>query len=553
VCLEASRQPGAVALAAPIHRRKEIQITSMETIFTVNGRPFFPLGGQARNSSGYNAAEAETALQAVQLLHGNTLEIPLYWEQIEPQEGQFCFDSLEALLEGARRHGLRLILLWFGSWKNGAMDYVPAWVKAAPQRFRRVQAPAGGELWVLSSHCAANFEADRRAYTALCAYLKEADGDQRTVIALQIENEPGILGSDRDYGPQAQAEFAGPVPAALLERLQAGGAGPVFDLWREAGERASGSWPELFGVAAGELFSAWSIATYINRLAQAGKAVYSLPVYINAWLAEQGWQIPGETYPCGGPVSKVLDIYKWFTPEVDLIAPDIYLADTQGYRAVCAAYARPDNPLFVPESAPGGSNAWLLFRALGEFGAIGYCFFAVEQVLAADGSVRPESQLLMDSFRSAAAALPLLIKYRGTGRVHAVVQEEHQASQRLELHGWHGLVEFEAGKGYYKDWRHLPDLSPQASPQRGRGLVIQAEKDLFYLVGSGYRLLLRPPHPPAALLSLAQDKPHYLSVAEGHCDAEGAFVVDRQRNGDEIYGGVWVEADCGVVRVALCG
>ena len=146
----------------------------IKRIFTVDGKPFFPLGGQARNSSGYNDAESETAFRAVKLIGGNTLEIPVYWDQVEPQEGAFDFASVDALLASARRHGLKLVLLWFGTWKNGDMDYAPAWVKTNPARFQRVISPTGKDCWVLSSHCAANLEADRSAFVALCDHLKAA-------------------------------------------------------------------------------------------------------------------------------------------------------------------------------------------------------------------------------------------------------------------------------------------------------------------------------------------------------------------------------------------
>jgi beta-galactosidase GanA len=339
----------------------------IKRIFTVDGKPFFPLGGQARNSSGYNDAESETAFRAVELIGGNTLEIPVYWDQVEPQEGAFDFASVDALLASARRHGLKLVLLWFGTWKNGDMDYAPAWVKTNPARFHRVISPSGKDCWVLSSHCAANFEADHRAFVALCDHLKAVDGVEGTVIAIQIENEPGILGSDRDYGPDGQADFERPVPAELIAAMRTAGRGQAFDLWRAAGQRASGSWVELFGAAAGELMTAWSIATYIDRLAEAGKAILDVPMYINVWLGEGGWKLPGETYPSGGAVGRVLDIYKWCAPHVDLIAPDIYVADSRGYEAICALYARGDNPLFVPESGPGGANAWNIFRALADY------------------------------------------------------------------------------------------------------------------------------------------------------------------------------------------
>jgi beta-galactosidase GanA len=191
-------------------------MSNITRIFTVDGRPFFPLGGQARNSSGYNDAESEAAFRALRLVGGNTLEIPVYWEQVEPEEGRFDFAAVDALLARGRQEGVSLVLLWFGTWKNGDMDYVPAWVKTNPGRFRRVISPTGKDLWVLSSHCAANFEADRRAFVELCRHLQAADGAQRTVIAVQVENEPGILGSDRDYSAEAQAVFDSPVPADLL-------------------------------------------------------------------------------------------------------------------------------------------------------------------------------------------------------------------------------------------------------------------------------------------------------------------------------------------------
>jgi len=75
-------------------------------------------------------------------------------------------------------------------------------------------------------------------------------------------------------------------------------------------------------------------------------------MYINVWLMEQDWwSRAGESYPSGGAVTKVLDIYKWFTQHLDLIAPDNYQLDAPGFASVCANYARDDNPLFFPETA----------------------------------------------------------------------------------------------------------------------------------------------------------------------------------------------------------
>lgn len=528
-------------------------MTNLKRIFIVNGQPFFPLGGQARNSSGYNDSESEAAFRAVKLIHGNTLEIPVYWEQIEPQEGTFDFTCVDALIASARRYDIKLVLLWFATWKNGNMDYVPAWVKTDPKRFKRVISPTGKAVWVLSSHCQANLDADRRAFVALCQHLRDEDQTDRSVIALQVENEPGILGSDRDYGPDGQAEFDGPVPFELYARMKTSGKGKVYDAWQVVGGRLAGTWAQAFGWSAGEMLSAWSIARYIDAIAEAGKAVYDIPMYVNVWLGEQGWRIPGESYPSGGAVGRTLDIYKWFTPHIDLIAPDIYISDDRGYQAMCALYGRDDNPLFIPESAPGGSNAWNIFRALGEYNAIGYAFFAVENILAEDGTLRADHQMLADSFRCAAAAIPLLLTYQGTDKIYTIVQEENLGVQLLNLDSWLGVAEF--GE-FYKDWRHRDPVSP--GPRRGRGLVIQTTPNEFYLVGGGYRLVLRPVLPPEQRLDVSVSRDnllhilaHFVSVEEGHFEEDRHFVVDRERNGDEIDNGVWVEADVKVVRVVM--
>jgi hypothetical protein len=282
-----------------------------------------------------------------------------------------------------------------------------------------------------------------------------------------VENEPGILGSDRDYSPEGTAELQAAVPAAVMQGMQAAGQGTVYDLWQAAGARTAGNWAEGFGDAGGELMTAYSIATYIDRIAEAGQAVYDIPMYINVWLGEMYWSVPGDSYPSGGGVTKTLDIYKWCTPHIALIAPDIYIPDAKGYERVCAAYARGDNAFFVPESAPGGSNAWLMFRALADYNAIGYAFFAVEHVAATPDPLPPYLNMIVDSFRCARAAIPLLLQYQGTGKIQAVVQEEGMAAQPLKVDGYYAMAGFGMGARPYvgKDWRHpgRMDLLPAIS------------------------------------------------------------------------------------------
>ena len=546
-------------------------MTDIKRVFMVDGKPFYPLGAQADNQSGRSASESETAFKAVKMLHGNTLLIAVHWEQIEPEEGKFDFSCVDALLANARRYDLKLILLWFATWFAGTMDFTPAWVKSNPQRFKQVIALSGKAIWSLSPHCKATLAADRKAFTAFCKYLKAKDSTEQTVIGIQVENEPGIVGSDRDYGPEAQAEYDSPVPAILVTAMKAAGKGRVYDIWQQAGGKKSGTWPELFGWEAGELMTARSIATYIDSVAEAGKAVYDIPMFINVWMmAYPLWSLPGAHHASGGAVSRVLDIYKWSTPHVDIIAPDIYLRDTKAFEYACAAYSRDDNPFFLPESVQevtnGGrsSQIWNMFRAMADYNLIGYFFFGVEFIVNKDDSFRPEFRTLVDTMHCMAAAIPLLLKYQGTGKVHAVAQDEFVGGQEFDFDGYMGLAQFGGGgqgNTDWKDWRHPPDAASYqeiANINRGRGLIFQASRNDFYLVGVNYRLILRP-KPTADKMQEILPVPDlihtmlspYLSVEEGHFDRVGHFVAERRRNGGQVFNGIWVESDCGVVRVIM--
>ncbi|MEN9936281.1 MAG: hypothetical protein RLZZ387_2860 [Chloroflexota bacterium] len=525
-------------------------------VFTVDGKPFFPLGGQVHNSSAYRAEDMEVAWRALELMHANTAEVPVYWEQVEPEEGRFDFASVDMLLEGARARGLRLVLLWFATWKNGVMAYAPAWVKADTARFRRVVGPGGLPIAVLSSHCEATRDADARAFTALMRHLRERDAAERTVIAVQVENEPGILGSDRDYGPEAERELRSPVPAGLVEVIAHAEGSAAHAAWRAQGERAAGTWPELFGPMAGELLTAHSIARYIDAIAAAGKQAYDLPLYTNVWLGEMGWRTAGVSYPSGGGTLTALDIWRYAAPHLDLIAPDIYIEAHAGYRAICAGYARPDNPLFIPESMPGGANTRNMFYAIAEHGAVGYAAFGIESLLGPDGEPHPERRALIDSFRCAAAAIPLILRYQAAGQLYAVAQEEHMGAQYIDMGDYEAMAVFSEGdQGFiWRDFRH----PRAATPERGRGLIIRAGERELFLCGAGYRLIVRRKQEPRAILATPQLSEQFLAarlaghvlIEEGRFEGE-TWVPGRRRNGDEMDYGLWVAPDVGLVRVIL--
>ena len=516
-------------------------------LFIVNGKPFFPLGRHRIYMGGYSVrdeTEIEINLKASKLTNGNTVCLAIFWDQLEPEQGKYDFTSIDTLIKVSRRCDLKLIFLWFATSKNGVMDYAPSYIKSNPQLYKRVTASNGKSLWVLSTHCKANLDADKACFTALCKHLKEVDSTEQTVIALQVENEPGTLGSDRDYGPEGQAEFDDPVPDKFLALMKKTVKGEIYDIWQKSGGKESGNWTQLFGDEAGELLSAFSMATYIEQIAKAGKAVYDIPMLINVWVMSLvWWPVPGECYPSGCPVTKVLDIYKWFTPHIDVIAPDNPHTNIRERMAVSAKYARDDNPLMIVE-APG--KLFGMFHDIADWNAIGY-FVHFDQ--NADGTVPPGQTRGIELIKCVASAIPLLLKYQGTGKIQAVEEEEgmeHHGlrGMQMDFDGYMGLIEFGDGDGKQ---RH----------DRGAGLVIQANRNEFYLVGCNFRILLRRKPPTVALLA-GNDLSHisfgnyFMEVDEGHFDQDGKYVTDRRRNGDSVRGGIWIGVDDGVVRIVTC-
>ena len=108
------------------------------------GKPFLVLGGELHNLESSSSVEYMKPIwPRLAAMHLNTVLLPVAWETIEPEEGKFDFRVVDGLLEGARENNLKLVVLWFGAWKNTYSSYVPAWVKTNTERFPRVQTSDG--------------------------------------------------------------------------------------------------------------------------------------------------------------------------------------------------------------------------------------------------------------------------------------------------------------------------------------------------------------------------------------------------------------------------
>ena len=326
---------------------------------------------------------------------------------------------------------MRLVLIWFGAFKNAASTYAPGWVRRDPGRFPRAVVPARDTALftypgampkpVLTVFSPDLLDADRRAFVRFMEHLAEAD-PEHTVVMVQVENEVGLLRDSRDRSPVAEAAWRGPVPQALMDHLveHQGELRPeLAALWARQGNRTSGTWSEVFGDdwQADEVFMAWGFASYCGALAAAGKAVKPLPMYANAWLGPQPGQPQAGDYPSGGPVGRVIDVWKAAAPSLDLVAPDIYVDDV---KPVLRDYDRPDNPLFVPESRFAVGR---MFWALGHHRALGFSVFGVDHARP-DGQLGRACALLgeMEDVVTAAQA---------EGRIAGVLLDDGETEQRF--------------------------------------------------------------------------------------------------------------------------
>ena len=347
---------GQVSAAA--HPAPQVVAKDGRHALMVDGAPYLVLGAQINNSSSW-ASTLPTVWPALEAMHANTVEAPVYWEQMEATPGKFDFSTVDLLVNGAREHHLHLIVLWFGTWKNGNMHYVPKWVKTDTAKYPRVINAAGEPIDVLSAIGHNTMEADKTAFAALMGHLAEIDSSEHTVLMVQVENESGIVGSPRDFSAAATKEFDGQVPAGLLKVMA----------------KKPGTWREVFAGKADETFQAYLQSRYINEIAAAGKKAFNIPLYCNVWvsypvqeLPERQVPNPGIGYPSGGPVQDMLPLWKAFAPSIDLIGPDIYSSDRKFYTKILETYNRPDNALWIPETGNGDGLCAVLFPGAGAWG-----------------------------------------------------------------------------------------------------------------------------------------------------------------------------------------
>ena len=548
--LAAVRCYGQAASGVP-HLQKQGTATQL----IVDGAPFLAVTGELGNNTATSLETMQTVWPRLTAGNLNCVLAAVHWAQLEPTEGHYEFALVDGLIQEARRNNLKLVFLWFGSWKNGLSSYVPYWVKKDYKRFPRIQTKGGKTLELLSTLGDATRDADARAYRALMRHIKEVDGQRHTVVMIQVENEVGVLRDSRDRSAPANRAFAGPVPRELMSYLQQHKDTLIPELrevWAANGSKTSGTWEEVFGPGkpdsvempiqttsppmspeehdrswrqlhwpVDEIFMAWNYARFVGKVIEEGKAEYNIPMFVNAWLQQPNHAWPG-SYPSGGPLPQVHDIWRAGAPAADAFAPDLYL---EYFDQVCERFTRNGNPLVIPETS---ANAGNVMSAFGKYNAIAFSPFGIER------SVGPDTELAA-AYRVVSQLAPAIAAQQGKGTMTAVRMNRGDASLNVKL-GDYTLDLTYIGAGRVPiapepttaGQQRPQGAAPQGPPAvQAAAILIAAGQDEFYFgaAAGGLRIGFTANTPGPKIVGLGD-------VQEGKF-VDGQWRVVRQLGGDD--------------------
>lgn len=500
------------------------------THLVVDGKPFLLIAGELHNST---AGGLETMRPVWEKLAGknlNTVIATVSWELIEPQEGNFDFTLVDSMIAGARKADLKLVLIWFGSWKNASSVYVPSWVKRDFEKYPRVKDEQGKPLEILSTFGSLSMKKDAQAFAMLMRHIRETDSKQQTVIMMQVENEVGVLdhlgetpgNARRDFSEMANAAWNGAVPDELMAYLEKNKTSLFPELkkvWEESGSKTTGTWEEVFGKGrlkpgiddwkfysyyTEELFMAWNYAKYIEEVTAAGKKEYPIPMYVNAWLKQPFSYWPGR-YPSGGPLPQVHDVWRAAAPSIDFFAPDIY---TDEFLWVCSEFTRNGNPLFIPEIQGGNHAGPRALYVYGEYGAGMYSPFAIDNPRYAEGDPLDEYYRVLNMIS------PVILENQGTGKMKGILVDKNNPVQRFELGDY--IIEAR--------------LSGGENTEVAGGLIIQSGKEEFICAGRAIQVSFSL---KTGSMRLAVDAADEVKFEDGN------WVSIRRLNGDEVQASTW--------------
>ena len=489
----------------------------------VNNQPYLILGGELGNSSASNMVYMQQVWPKVKKMHVNTIFAPVYWELMEPKEGNFNFTLIDRLIVEARKNQIKLVILWFGSWKNSMSCYVPQWVKTNTSRFPRAEDLNGTKQEILTPFSSNNILSDKHAFVKLMQHLKEVDSKEQTVIAIQVENEIGMLPNARTYDKLASRAFEQPIPKSLVAYLENNKSYLLPETKQVLGtfsKKTAGNWETVFGksLATDELFMAWYYAVYVNEIALAGKQVYNLPMYVNAALNAPG-KNPGE-YPSAGPLPQVADIWIAGAPAIDIFAPDFYNPDFKHWSDL---FTRKNNPLFIPEIRFETGIDAKAFFAFGNYDCLSFSPFSIES------TTNPDQEPIGKTYAILKQLTPLILKYRPLGATHGFLFESDTVTQKVITGNYILQLNHEYKLGWGAGSKKLP------WPQTGV-LIITVAPGEYYIAGTGVVVTFEA--------TTTGKRAGFLSIDEGSF-VNNKWTPLRRMNGDQDHQGRHVRIPVG--------
>lgn len=528
-----------VIQAADISLHKQGSATQLY----VDGKPFVILGGELGNSSASSPADIARIFPKLQRMNLNTVLVPVYWDMVEPVEGDFDFSLIDTTLEEARRCGLKVVFLWFGAWKNSMSCYAPSWFKSDYKKYPRAYTSEGKPLEIASAFSENVYQADSRAFKAWLSHLADVD-KEGTVLMVQIENEIGMLEDARDYSAAALREYDKGVPSqliAFLEKNKKSIHPQLLERWRDNGMKRAGSWREVFGddIYSDEYFMAWNYAAYVERLAREARDILGRPLYVNAAMNSRGRK-PGE-YPSAGPLAHLKDIWHAAAPTVDILSPDLY---DKGFTDWVAQYHTSDNPLFIPEIRRFDGNAAQAYYVIGEHDAIGISPFSIE-----NGSDSPQSTPVR-GYAALRDLMPLLVKYQGKGVMNGFYFDNDSTERILR----HDGLKITANHYFTLPWD--PRATDGSEWMPVGGVIIRLAPDEYIIAGTGIVVKFENETESSVKRNLGEDgflnagsdrnaapswgggmRAGLASVDEVAVNPDGTLRFVRRYNGDETHQG----------------
>jgi hypothetical protein len=270
---------------------------------------------------------------------------------------------------------------------------------------------------------------------------------------------------------------------------------------------------------------AWNYARYIGRVAEAGKAEYPIPMYVNAALYSPG-RVPEFTPSHGRPWDVVLDIWRAGGPSIDVLSPDIYGGD---FATFCAKYTQSGNPLLIPETGAGAAGAAKALYAFGRYDAICFSPFGIDRISTNDPVVA------VYGFLSQLA--PMILEHQGNGTMSAVMMNADDPVQKVPVGNYTLEVTATRPRG-----ASAATPSPQAAP--AAGLFIATGPDEYFVLGSGLTITFSSHSPGAPLAGLG-------TVEEGTF-VNGRWVPGRWLAGDDTEEGDYLFLrNMGILRVTV--